>query len=52
VNDGCVAPSMAEGAEAAFDAPYDLTVMDGGGHFLHLERPEDVAEAAIGWFER
>jgi len=51
-NDGCVSPSMAEGAEAAFEAPYDIGVVGGAGHFLHLERPNAVAEAVIGWFER
>jgi pimeloyl-ACP methyl ester carboxylesterase/ferredoxin len=48
--DGCVAPSMAEGAEGAFAGPYDVAVLDGCGHFLHLERPDAVADAVLRWF--
>jgi pimeloyl-ACP methyl ester carboxylesterase len=48
-NDGCVAPEMAEGAEQAFAASYRTEVLQGVGHFLHLERPDLVSELVRSW---
>ena len=48
--DGCVSPAMAVGGEEVFRAPYRVDVLPGCGHFLHLERPDDVATRILGWF--
>jgi pimeloyl-ACP methyl ester carboxylesterase len=50
--DGCFLPEMAAGAERAFRGPYEPRTLADGGHFLHLERPDAVAQAALDWFAR
>jgi pimeloyl-ACP methyl ester carboxylesterase len=51
-NDGCVGLEMAEGAEVAFEADYRLEVLEGVGHFMHLEDPDRVADLVLGWIGR
>lgn len=41
--DGCIAPTLAEGA-ARFCAALETEIVEGGGHFLHFEAPELVAQ--------
>jgi pimeloyl-ACP methyl ester carboxylesterase len=41
-NDGCIGAEMFEGAERAFAAPARLELIEDAGHFMHLERPDDV----------
>jgi pimeloyl-ACP methyl ester carboxylesterase len=50
--DRCLLPEMAKGAEAAFSDEYQVATVDGCGHFLHLQRPEEIAERVLGWFTR
>ena len=50
--DGCIGPEMAAGAEVAFTGPYRAETLHGCGHFLHLERPEDVGARIVDWFAR
>ena len=50
--DGCIGPEMAAGAEVAFTGPYRGETLDGCGHFLHLENPEDVGARIVDWFAR
>lgn len=33
----------------AFDAPYEVEIVRGAGHFLHRERPEEVASLICDW---
>jgi pimeloyl-ACP methyl ester carboxylesterase len=40
--DGCVDPATATESPAWSDAPARAEVLDGCGHFLHLERPAEV----------
>jgi pimeloyl-ACP methyl ester carboxylesterase len=48
--DGCVAPGAAEGAESVFTGPYRFDLVPEAGHFLHLERPAEVARKIVEWF--
>lgn len=41
-NDGCIGAEIFEGLEHDFSAPVELQVIEGAGHFLHLEDPEGV----------
>lgn len=49
--DGCIAPELAKGQEAHYSALFEQMVLADAGHFLHLERPGEVNEAILGWFE-
>lgn len=40
--DGCIAPEMFTGAEAAFSAPARVEIIPGAGHFLPAEAPDEV----------
>ena len=41
-DDGCIGPAMFQGAALAAQAPLDLRVLAGLGHFMHLEDPPRV----------
>ena len=45
-NDGCIGPEVAESARSMVGEHVDIRVVDGVGHFLHLEAP-DVVNAQI-----
>ena len=45
--DGCLLPTTAEGSDAWVDAPYELRVLDGVGHFAHQEVPDLVSAALV-----
>jgi pimeloyl-ACP methyl ester carboxylesterase len=45
--DGCVGVEITRGMEAAFPAGLRKVVVDGTGHFLHLERPRLVNDAIL-----
>jgi pimeloyl-ACP methyl ester carboxylesterase len=47
-DDGCVLPPTRPDAQR-FAAAYRYDVIDGVGHFLHLERPRAIAAAASAW---
>lgn len=49
-NDACIAPEIARGQEAHFTALFEQVILADAGHFVHLERPEEVNEAIVGWF--
>jgi len=48
--DGCIGPEMAAGAESAFSGAYRAETLEGCGHFLHLEKPQEVGALVIDWF--
>ena len=41
-DDGCVSPSLTRGMEAFFPAGLRVEILEGAGHFCHLERPDVV----------
>ncbi len=49
LRDGCVDPRAAEGQERHFAAAFEQCFLEGVGHFLHLERPDLVAERVVAW---
>ena len=41
-DDGCISAELAEGMEAFFDKGLEKVIIEGAGHFVHQERPEQV----------
>jgi pimeloyl-ACP methyl ester carboxylesterase len=41
-NDGCIGAELAAGMEAWFEKGLKKVIVDGAGHFVHQERPEEV----------
>lgn len=48
-NDGCIAAEAGRGQERWFSGRFDSRVIHGAGHFLHLERPDEVGRQIAGW---
>ncbi|MFM8268151.1 MAG: alpha/beta fold hydrolase [Ilumatobacteraceae bacterium] len=48
-NDGCVGVSVVEAARSTMPAHVDVRVIDGAGHFLHLEHPDLVEQHILGF---
>lgn len=46
-DDGCIGAELAGGVAAVLAAGSQVEVLDGCGHFLHLERPEDVGRLVL-----
>jgi pimeloyl-ACP methyl ester carboxylesterase len=49
-DDGCISPALFADARSGLAAGSRVEILPGAGHFLHLERPDDVARLALGWF--
>ena len=43
---------MLPGQGRYFAGPYDWTVVEGAGHFLHREKPEEVNALVLDWLKR
>lgn len=46
-DDGCLGVEFLDGMEASFPKGLEKVVVDGAGHFVHLEKPDEVASAVI-----
>jgi pimeloyl-ACP methyl ester carboxylesterase len=47
--DGCVMVELARRAESMLAPASRMVVIDGAGHFLHLEKPDEVNEHILAW---
>ncbi len=47
--DGCVEADAAAGQERFFSGAFASRVVAGAGHFLHLERPDEVGALVVDW---
>ena len=46
-DDGCVSPALCEGMEGFFPGGVQVEVIPGAGHFVHLEKPDDVTRLIL-----
>jgi len=49
-DDGCIPPDKFADARAGLAPGSQVAVLAGAGHFLHLERPDEVARLVLDWF--
>lgn len=50
-DDGCIHPDLLQGQEEYWKAPVAAEVIPGCGHFLHIERPDEVAARVVGFLQ-
>lgn len=50
-DDGCIAPHVGDDELRFFRGPFQRRVVDHAGHFLVLERPDEVAALSLDWIE-
>lgn len=52
-DDGCIAPYVGRARQADFfRGPFASETIASAGHFLVLERPDEIATCALGWITR
>jgi len=49
--DGCIGVDLVQGAESALSPSSRFAIVEGAGHFLHLERPDLVNEEIVAWVD-
>lgn len=47
--DGCLGVELVDGAKAFLPEGSDVVVVDGAGHFLHVEKPDEVNARIVQW---
>jgi pimeloyl-ACP methyl ester carboxylesterase len=48
-DDGCMGADLVEGSEEFLPAGSRAEIIDGAGHFLHLEKPAEVNRLIVDW---
>jgi pimeloyl-ACP methyl ester carboxylesterase len=51
-SDGCAGVDLAAGAEAFLPPDSEVEILDGAGHFLHLEKPDEVNDLILRFLEQ
>jgi len=47
--DGCIGPEIPDGQESLFEGGFESETVDGAGHFLVLDAPDEVADHVARW---
>jgi pimeloyl-ACP methyl ester carboxylesterase len=50
-DDGCIAPEHFAGAERGLAPGSRVKIVADAGHFMHLERPDEIARLCLEWFQ-
>ncbi|MEM7358354.1 MAG: alpha/beta hydrolase [Pseudomonadota bacterium] len=50
-NDGCIGPEHFPGMHSFFSGQFNLEILAGAGHFMHLEQPEVFANHVLNFFD-
>jgi pimeloyl-ACP methyl ester carboxylesterase len=50
-DDQCIDPRMTQGQERYVRAPFEPRLVRGAGHFLQLERPDEVGAMIVDWLK-
>lgn len=48
-HDGCIPPPYFADAEAGLASGSSVRIVSGAGHFMHLDRPDEVARLVLDW---
>lgn len=49
-DDGCIGPAAFADAEAGLAPGSSVEILADAGHFMHLDRPDEVARLVLDWF--
>jgi pimeloyl-ACP methyl ester carboxylesterase len=50
--DGCIGVEHFPSMKSCFSNEFELLIMQGAGHFMHREQPEEFATAVINFFDQ
>ncbi|MDY6780443.1 MAG: alpha/beta hydrolase, partial [Halobacteria archaeon] len=51
-NDGCISPELFGNSERCYDARSEFERINGAGHFVHAEKPDEVADRVLEFVGR
>ncbi|MFT4569760.1 MAG: pimeloyl-ACP methyl ester carboxylesterase [Candidatus Binatia bacterium] len=51
-NDGCMGSEICEGMDAMYTADFGMVMIEGAGHFVHQEKPEEFNKSLLDWLKR
>lgn len=52
VHDGCLGADLYDNSHECFDGRSELEIIDGAGHFVHIEKPEMVGERILDFVDK
>ncbi|HEX2969599.1 MAG TPA: alpha/beta hydrolase [Bacteroidales bacterium] len=50
--DGCIGSELCDGTESFFDCNYEKKIIEGAGHFIHLEEPQKFNDIILSFIEK